>query len=112
MCLEITELLDRPNEEWFEIRRSKKQKKSTAFDEDDLSLEEDSTTNVHSTRALLVYRKIYEGEDDTGFDTYISKLRKARKIERQKQLDDRCMDLSSIDDSLQVSYEKSMSYSM
>lgn len=110
MSLEITELLDRPNEEWFETRRSKKQKKSSAFDEDDLSLEEESTTNVHSTRALLVYRKIYEGEDDTGFDTYISKLKKARKIERQKQLDDRRMDLSSIDDSLQVSYEKSMSY--
>lgn len=108
MCLEITELLDRPNEEWFEIRRSKKQKKSVTFDEDDLSLDEDSTTNVHSTRALLVYRKIYEGQDDTGFDTYISKLKKARKLERQKQLDDRRMDLSSIEESLQICYEKSV----
>eukprot|EP00210_Caulerpa_lentillifera_P009108 g8686.t1 len=106
-CEEITELLDRPSEEWFDSRRNKKQKKSSLLlDDDDLSLDEDSTTNVHSTRALLVYRKIYEGQDDTDFDTYISKLKKARRLEKQKQLHDRQMDLSSIDDSFKISYEK------
>ena len=56
----------------------------------------------------MIYRKIYEGQDGViGFDAYKARLAKARKLERQRELELRANELISVSDSgFKIIYEK------
>jgi len=90
-------MLDRPCEDWFAIHRTKKQKKEPEEGNGESSAKDD----------IMVYRKIYEGQDGIGFEAYKARLAKARKIERLSEVESRRSRLLPIpDNEFQIIHEK------
>lgn len=55
----------------------------------------------------MIYRKIYEGQQEIGFETYKAKLARARKQERQKELEMRRNELIALpENEFKIVYEK------
>ncbi len=91
------------------LHQTKKQKKSNTTENGEGSNGEVSQSNVgNGDRELMIYRKIYEGQDGViGFEAYKARLAKARKLERQRELELRANELVSVSDSgFKIIYEK------
>lgn len=67
----------------------------------------DVGATIGAKEVNLIYRKIYEGQESIPFETYKARLAKARKLERQKEIELRSHELVSIpDNQFKIIYEK------